>query len=92
MLRRDVMCHILRMILMTMARSPSQTTKWYQTSVQLHKEPVVASHCAMQAKKFDQDSNGIIDKEEMDAGKRIIAKELWDKHRAQHFLGKVNGA
>lgn len=40
------------------------------------------------AKKFDQDSNGIIDREEMDAGKRIIAKELWDNHRAQHYLGK----
>lgn len=40
------------------------------------------------AKAFDADSNGIIDKQEMEAGKRIIAKELWDKHRAQHFLGK----
>jgi hypothetical protein len=40
------------------------------------------------AKKFDADGNGIIDNEEMEAGKKIIAKELWEKHRAQHFLGK----
>lgn len=40
------------------------------------------------AKKFDADGNGIIDNEEMEAGKKIIAKELWEKHRSQHFLGK----
>jgi len=40
------------------------------------------------AKRFDADGNGVIDKEEMDAGKRLIAKELWEKYRAQHFLQK----
>jgi len=41
------------------------------------------------AKRFDADGNGVIDKEEMDAGKRLIAKELWEKYRAQHFLQKA---
>jgi len=40
------------------------------------------------AKRFDADGNGVIDKAEMDAGKRLIAKELWEKYRAQHFLQK----
>lgn len=40
------------------------------------------------AKRFDADGNGVIDKEEMDAGKRLIAKELWERYRAQHFLQK----
>merc|ERR1712196_322227 len=40
------------------------------------------------AKRFDADGNGVIDKQEMDAGKRLIAKELWEKYRAQHFLQK----
>jgi len=41
------------------------------------------------AKRFDADGNGVIDKEEMDAGKRLIAKELWEKYRMQHFLQKA---
>lgn len=40
------------------------------------------------AKRFDADGNGVIDKDEMDAGKRLIAKELWERYRAQHFLQK----
>jgi len=40
------------------------------------------------AKRFDVDGNGVIDKQEMDAGKRLIAKELWERYRAQHFLQK----
>jgi len=41
------------------------------------------------AKRFDADGNGVIDKDEMDAGKRLIAKELWERYRAQHFLQKA---
>lgn len=40
------------------------------------------------SKRFDQDGNNVIDKEEMLAGKRIMAKELWEQHTKQESLAQ----